>query len=90
MFQKNIENGYIISLVKGVTNGNITEDEYNTILEVIRNKPTPPQGYDYKLKENLEWELYELPVPEPEDEDATEDDFKAALNQLGVSMDEEV
>lgn len=90
MFQKNIENGYIISLVKGVTNGNITEDEYNTILEVIHNKPTPPDGFDYKLREDLTWELYELPTPEPEDEEATEDDFKAALNTLGVSTNEEV
>ena len=90
MYQKNIESGYIVSLVKGITNGNITEKEYNEILSVIRNKPTPPDGFDYKLREDLTWELYELPIPEPEDEEATEDDFKAALNQLGVNTDEEV
>lgn len=87
MYQKNIENGYIVSIAKGVTNGNITEEEYNKILSVIRNKPTPPQGFDYKLKENLTWELYELPIPEPEDEDAAEEDYKLALNQLGVSTE---
>lgn len=90
MYQKNTENGYIVSLVKGVTNGNITEEEYNAILSVIRNKPTPPEGHDYKLREDLTWELFELPVPEPEDEDATEEDYKQALNALGVNTYEEV
>ena len=90
MYQKNTENGYIVSIVKGVTNGNITEDEYNSILVVIRNKPTAPDGYDYRLREDLTWELYELPTPEPEDEEATENDYKSALNTLGVNTDEEV
>lgn len=84
MYRKNIENGYIVSLVKGVSNGNITEEEYNTILDVIRSKPTPPEGYDYKLKEDLIWELYELPVVPPEDEEATEADYVDALGRFGV------
>ena len=63
MYQKNIVNGYIVSVAKGVTNGNITEGEYNTILDAIRNKPTATEGFDYRLRENLTWELYELPVP---------------------------
>lgn len=84
MYQKNVENGYIVSLVKGVSNGNITEEEYNTILDIISNKPTPPQGYDYKLREDLTWELYELPAPEPEDGDATVEDYEAALGRFGV------
>ena len=88
MYQKNTENGYIVSLVKGVSNGNITEEEYNTILAVIRNKPALPDGYDYKLREDLTWELYELPpAPPPEDEDATEGDYKQALNALGVNTE---
>ena len=61
MYQKNTENGYIVSIVSGVTNGNITEEEYSSILAVIRNKPTAPDGYDYRLREDLTWELYELP-----------------------------
>ena len=84
MYQKNIENGYIVSIVSGVSKGNITEEEYNTILDVIRNKPTAEEGYDYKLREDLTWELYELPVPEPEDGDATYEDYEAALAEVGV------
>jgi hypothetical protein len=45
----------------------ITEAEYNHILEIIHNKPTSPEGYGYRLTETLEWELYELPIVEDED-----------------------
>lgn len=61
MYKINIQNGYIISLVSDVDIGNIGEEDYNNIKMVIDNRPTPPEGYDYRLKENLEWELYELP-----------------------------
>ena len=53
-------NGYIISIVRD-EKGNVTKEEYLKIKEVLDNRPTPPQGYDYRLKESLEWELYELP-----------------------------
>ena len=42
----------------------ITEAEYNHILSILRNRPTAPEGHGYRLTENLEWELYELPVEE--------------------------
>lgn len=87
MYQQNVENGYIVSLAKGVHNGNITEEEYNAILEVINNKPIPPEGHACRLREDMTWELYELPAPEPEDEDATEEDYKSALNTPGVSTE---
>lgn len=61
MYRKNVDNGYIVSISKGNSNGNITEKEYNVIMDVIKDKPTPPDGYDYRLTESLEWELYELP-----------------------------
>lgn len=86
MYQKNMENGYIVGLVKGVANGNITEEEYNAILDVIRKKPTAEPGYDYHLKEDLTWEIYELPIPEPEpeEEEAQDQDYLSALAELGV------
>lgn len=42
----------------------ITETEYNDILTTIRNIPTAPDGYGYRLREDLTWELYELPIVE--------------------------
>ena len=85
MYQKNTENGYIVSIVKGVSVGNITEAEYQAIMDIIRNKPTAEQGFDYRLREDLTWELFQLPEPEPEaDEEATEADYLASLAELGV------
>ena len=69
MYQKNIdENGYIVSIVKGVENGNITEQEYNQIVAVLKKKPTAPEGYEYRLRDNLTWELYEMPKFSMEEE----------------------
>ena len=86
MYQKNTENGYIVSIVKGVSVGNITEAEYQAIMDIIRNKPTAEQGFDYRLLEDLTWELYRLPEPVSDDEDteATEADYLASLAELGV------
>ena len=70
-FYKQIENGYIIGIG---TNGNdivteISEAEYNEILSVIHSAPVAPDGYTYKLTEELEWVLEELP-PEPDEVDS--------------------
>lgn len=91
MYQKNIENGYIVSIVKGVSNGNITENEYNTILAVIRNKPTAESGFDYRLKTDLTWELYELTIVEEQTAytaeqlaEMTTTELKAICTELGI------
>ena len=58
---KNIIDGYITSISTSAGQTEITKQEYNKIIEVIRNKPIADSGYSYKLKEDLTWELYELP-----------------------------
>lgn len=47
---------------------NITEEDKNSIVSTLCNKPTAPEGYEYRLRaDDLEWELVELPpVEEPE------------------------
>lgn len=42
----------------------ITETQYNEILSMLRNRPTAPNGFAYRLTKELEWELYELPPVE--------------------------
>ena len=64
MYQKNTKDGYIVSIVKGVTTGNITEEEYNRIRKVIREKPRAEAVFDYRLKDDLTWEIYEKPTLE--------------------------
>ena len=66
-FYKRIENGYLTQINIDSGGTEITETEYNEILSVIRSIPTAPKGYSYRLTENLEWELYELPAVEDEE-----------------------
>ena len=67
MYYKIMQDGYI--LVVGTGNGGelISEEEYESILSAIDNKPTAESGYAYRLKEDLTWELVEVPVVEPDD-----------------------
>ncbi len=65
-FFKHVDNGYIVAIGTG-TFGNISEEEYNTILSIIHNKPPRTETTDYRLREDLTWEEYEIPpMPEPE------------------------
>lgn len=83
---KMIENGYIPAIGTGPGGVEITEEEYNEILAVIRAKPEAEAGYDYRLKEDMTWELTEVPEADPEEQEATEADYLAALAELGVSV----
>lgn len=86
---KHIVDGYIVSLQTNAPIGteNCTEEEYNNILHVLKNQPTPKDGYGYRLKEDLSWEEYELPVEEIIEE-ATEADYINALGEMGVDFNE--
>jgi hypothetical protein len=61
MYYKIITDGYI--MVVGTGNGgiSITKEEYDFLISHIYNRPEAPEGYGYRLKEDLTWELYELP-----------------------------
>ncbi len=88
MYKLNTQDGYIVSIVRGVSSGNITEEEYNAIKSVLATRPTAPEGYGYRLKTDLTWELAQLPPVTEEDEPATLADYRAALGELGVTLDE--
>lgn len=62
MYGKYINDNYIVGVGTGAGTGSeITEDEYNEILDKINNRPTAPEGFTYRLTTALEWELVELP-----------------------------
>lgn len=84
-YRVNKEDGYIHGVVKGVSekNANTTEEEYSKIKTTLENTPNAPEGFYYRLKENLEWELCEMPTVE---ETATETDYQTALESLGVNF----
>ena len=64
---KETENGYIIAISKDYGTIEITENEYNKILSIIHNRPIVKEGFDYKLKEDLTWEEYEVIYEEGEE-----------------------
>lgn len=61
MFYKYINDKYIIGVGIGAGGEEITEQEYNAILDTIKNRPEAPEGYSYRLTTSLEWELCEAP-----------------------------
>ena len=74
MYGKYINDNYIVGVGTGAGTGSeITEDEYNTILDKINNRPTAPEGFTYRLTTALEWELCELP-PVVENNEEFEDE----------------
>lgn len=69
MFYKYISDKYIIGAGTGSGGEEITEQEYNSILDKINNRPEAPEGYSYRLTTSLEWELCEVPKTEPTTEE---------------------
>ena len=86
-YYKTIIDNYLVSIGTGTGGTEITESEYNELLSIIHNRPTPSTGFDYKLKaDTLTWELVELP-PIEDDDEATESDYITALQDLGVDIE---
>ena len=83
-YYKMIIDGYLVAVGSGSGGTEITAEEYAELLNIIRTKPVASEGYDYRLKADLSWELYELPEPEPIEEEATTEDYEAALTEVGV------
>lgn len=85
MYYKITENGYISMFGEGKGGIDISKAEYESLKSVMSKRPSAQKGYDYRLKEDLTWELYELPVEEIEAE-ATEADYQNALREMGVEV----
>lgn len=69
-YYKVISNEYILAIGTGNGGEEITKAEYNEILSVIQSRPN--NGYGYRLKTDLTWERYELPIEE--DPELTEEE----------------
>ena len=77
MVYKLIQNGYLMGVGVGNQGEEITEAEYSEILSAIRTKPPRTDTTDYRLREDLTWEAYEVEPPTPEDEPTIEDKAEA-------------
>lgn len=76
---KSIEDGYVVGIATGCGSIEITAEEYTHILNLAHNRPTPPEGYDYCLREDLTWELYELPPIDPAEEEISDSEALAII-----------
>lgn len=86
-FYKIENNGYVLGVAQSSGEGNISETEYNELSEMIRKKPSAPEGFDYRLTNSLEWELHELSIETDESiegEDMTETEMKAVAYDILV------
>ena len=66
-FKTITNDGYIQSISTGSGQTPITEEEYNTIMNVIMTHAEEP-GKGYRLRTDLTWEEYELPDQEEDQE----------------------
>lgn len=63
-YKKVIIDGYILGIGTVEGQGNITEEEYKNLQNILHNKPSK-EGYRYRLNaDTLEWEEYIPPEPE--------------------------
>lgn len=69
-----VADGIILCIGIGTAGQLITDEQYNQILGLIRNKPVETDTIGYRLKTDLTWEQYTKPTPEPyiEEPDAEE------------------
>lgn len=81
-YYKVIEDGYIVAIATGADGEEIAKEEYDEIMSIIRNKPTAESGYDYKLKEDLTWELVEVPEVEPTDDEISGDELLNMIEEV--------
>lgn len=80
LFYKQIQNNYIAAIGTGCGGEEISEQEYNEIMSVIRSCPNE-DGKGYRLRTDLTWEEYDLPpvVLSDDDELSTDEEMDILL-----------
>lgn len=78
---KQIKDGYIVAIGDNIGGVEITDEEYNSIKAVIDAKPARTDTTDYRLKDDLTWEVYAIEPAEEEDEEVTAEEIAAAIEE---------
>lgn len=90
-YSKRNVDGYLVLLCESntvIAGEEISVEEYERIKQVLSTKPTPRDGYGYRLREDLTWEEYEIPVLSESDNsnevynEKIESEIKAFMNEL--------
>lgn len=70
-------------------NVEITREEYDRILTLMKQKPVAEDGYSYRFTDDDKWEQYKLPADDgagDAEDQATEEDYRSALAEFGVKL----
>ena len=87
MYSVNRHDGYIYGVASGdrLSGEIISREEYERIRAAIMDRPEPVTGYGWRLRDNLEWELYELPPgPEPSGEISDTEALAIILGEVSM------
>ena len=83
-YNKHINGDYITAIGTGDGGIEITKTEFDELLALIKNNPTPSEGHGYRLRVDLTWEEYELPPVVVRDEVTDEEALRIILGEEEV------
>lgn len=83
-YNKHINGNYITAIGTGDGGVEITKAEFDELRSIIKTKPTPAEGFGYRLRVDLTWELYELPPVVERDEVTDEEALRIILGEEDV------
>ena len=63
---ENVLDGIVVAVSMGNGSIEIPKERYDAILEAFAKKPQPTDTIDYRLREDLTWESYEIEPPDPD------------------------
>lgn len=80
---KNMDGDYIIAISTAFGEVEISREEYDNIMDIIRNhRPEPKIGFDYKLKADLTWEQYAVEIIPEDEAEITDEEFMDMLEEV--------
>ena len=80
-----IVDGYVIGVCESVGHfpNEITKEERDTVFNLLTNKPTAEEGYEYRLRaDTLQWELVELEPIDEGSEEVTAEEIAQAIAEV--------
>lgn len=84
-YYKNIEDDkYIRAICTGTGEIEISEEEFNTIHDIIQNRPTEEPGFIFRLKTDLTWDKleYDEEIIDENEEEISHEEFMTMIEEV--------
>ena len=78
-YYKITESGYVVEVGIGFDGVEISKTEYDKLFSAIIAPPQAKEGYGYRLREDLTWEEYQLPIIDPVEEEISDEEALAII-----------